>query len=102
MSYLKPIPGICDRCGLRYKLSDLSFEDFMGRSTGLRVCSDCNDPTQPQDDTRGVQTSDKQSVKDSRSDAPTLPEERKLFAWAPVGCSATSTLYMKSGKVTTT
>lgn len=102
MSYLKPIPGICDRCGQRYNLADLNFEYDMGRNTGLRTCKDCNDPTQPQEDTRGLRTDDKQSVKDSRSDAPTLPEERKLWAWNPVGQPADGTLYIYDGKVTVT
>lgn len=96
---LKPIPGICDRCGQRYKLRDLKFEFVMGRNTGLRVCPKCLDPSHPQLDTRNVRTDDKQSVDDSRSEAPELPAERAMFAWNPVGTPSTSTIDIRVGTV---
>ena len=97
---MKPVPGLCDRCGLRYKLSLLKFEYIMGRSTGLRVCPSCYDPSHPQLDTRNVRTDDKQTVLNSRSDKAELAESRKLAAfWPWVGQPATSYSVVNVGKV---
>ena len=97
---MKPVPGICDRCGLRYKLSSLKFEYVMGRSTGRRVCKSCYDPSHPQLDTRNVRTDDKQSVRDSRSDIPELEASRRVFGfWPWVGQPLTSTAKTASGYV---
>lgn len=101
-SGMKPIPGICDRCGLRYPLKRLKYEFVMGRATGLRVCQKCLDPSHPQLDTRNIKTSDRQSVPDSRSDAAELAVSRQMFAWNPVGVPLTSTIEIKSGRVTVT
>lgn len=97
---LKPVPGICDRCGLRFRLNQLKFEFVMGRNTGLRVCPKCLDPSHPQLDTRNVRTDDKQSVPNSRSDAPELAEERKLYGYPIVGSPLTSTCFTATGRVT--
>jgi hypothetical protein len=99
-SGMKPVPGICDRCGLRYPLKKLKYEFLLGRSTGLRVCTKCLDPSHPQLDTRGVRTDDKQSVVDSRTDAAELAASRAMFAWNPVGTPLTSTAEPQIGKVT--
>lgn len=96
----KPIPGLCDRCGLRYPLRDLKFEFLLGRSTGMRVCPKCLDPSHPQLDTRNVRTDDKQSVKDSRSDKSELAASRAMFAFNPVGTPLTSTAETYIGRVT--
>jgi hypothetical protein len=96
---MRPVPGICDRCGLRYKLHDLSEEYVLGRGTGLLVCNKCLDESHPQLDTRHVRTDDKQSVKNSRSDWAELEASRRLYAWNPVGHQTTSTLTIEIGKV---
>jgi hypothetical protein len=93
-------PGICDRCGLRYPLKQLKFEYELGKNTGLRVCRACLDPSHPQLDTRGLQTSDKQSVPNSRSDASELAASRAMFAFNPVGVPLTSTAFTDIGRVT--
>ena len=101
MSYpIKPVPGLCDRCGLRYPLKKLKFEFLLGRSTGLRVCPTCLDPSHPQLDTRGIKTNDKQSVENSRSDAAENLISRQMFAWNPVGTPLTSTAQTGLGRVT--
>lgn len=99
MSFIKPVPGLCDRCGQRYRLSELKSEYVMGRDTGMRVCPKCLDPSQPQLDTRGIRTDDKQSVPDSRSDVSDLPQERAMFSWNPVGVPLTSTAFTAIGRV---
>lgn len=96
---MKPVPGLCDRCAQRFNLKDLKFEFLLGRSTGLRVCKKCLDPSHPQLDTRNLHTNDKQSVKDSRSDKGELAASRRMFAWNPVGTPLTSTLTVSIGRV---
>lgn len=100
MTIIKPVPGLCDRCDQRYPLHKLKFEYLMGRSTGLRVCPKCIDPSHPQLDTRGVRTDDKQSVPNSRSDNKELAAERAMFAFNPVGTPLTSTAFTQIGSVT--
>jgi hypothetical protein len=97
---MKPVPGICDRCGQRYPLSRLSEEYVLGRPTGVMVCRSCYDESHPQLDTRHIKTNDKQYVKDSRSDKAELAESRRLHGWRPVGHPTTSTLITDVGRVT--
>lgn len=99
---MKPVPGICDRCGLRYKLSDLREEDILGRGTGNLVCNSCWDASHPQLDTRHVKTNDRQSVKNPRSDRPELLASRRMMGWNPVGMNTTSTMVMDVGKARVT
>lgn len=96
---MKPIPGICDRCGLRFKLDDLEEEYVLGRRTGNLVCPSCYDESHPQLDTRHVKTNDRQSVPNSRSDKGELANSRRFSAWNPVGFQTTSTLEVKVGSV---
>lgn len=84
------VPGICDRCGQRYRLSLLREEYVVGRPTGNRVCPSCYDDSHPQLDTRHVKTNDKQRVDDPRSDIPELETSRAMYAWNPVGQVATT------------
>lgn len=97
---MKPVPGICDRCGQRYDLRDLKMLYILGRRTGIMVCEECYEESHPQLDTRGVKTNDKQSVKDPRSDSKELIESRRLSSFNPVGCEATSTMTLSMGRVT--
>lgn len=99
---MKPVPGLCDRCGLRYPLKKLKFEFVLGNSTGRRVCPTCLDPSHPQLDTRGVKTNDKQSVNLSRSDKAELEASRAMFAFNPVGTPLTSTARTAVGRVSVT
>jgi hypothetical protein len=94
---MKAVPGICDRCGLRFKLSKLRDEYLLGRPTGMKVCKSCYSESHPQLDTRGVKTSDKQFVKGSRSDKQELANSRALFGWNPVGHPTTGTLIASVG-----
>lgn len=40
--------GLCDRCGLTFKLLALKEERYKRRPTGLLVCDACFDPEHPQ------------------------------------------------------
>lgn len=94
-------PGICDRCGQRYRLSQLKEEFLLGKPTGLRTCPSCYDTSHPQLDTRGVRTDDKQRVDDPRSDGAELEDTRSMWSWGPVG-GETGILFIESGNVTVT
>lgn len=96
----KHVPGICDRCGLRFRLKTLKEEYVLGKGTGNRVCPRCYDKSHPQLDTRYVKTNDKQSVKDSRSDKAELEDSRRLFSWNPVGHETTGVVDVSVGRVT--
>ena len=98
---MKPVPGLCDRCGQRYHLKDLKEEDILGRLTGITVCKQCYDKSHPQLDTRGVRTDDKQSVPNAQSDMGELADSRRLSGFQPfVGGEATGFIGFKMGRVT--
>lgn len=98
---MKPIPGICDRCGQRYPLAELKFEYVLGKRTNLRTCPECYDESHPQLDTRNVRTVDEQSVPQSRPDSPEFVSSRAMFGWNPVGGGNTSTyVSVSAGRVT--
>lgn len=98
---MKAVPGFCDRCEQRFKLSDLIEEDVLGKYTGKRVCRFCYDASHPQLDTRNVKTNDKQSVDDPRPD-PSLDESRALYGWRPVGHQSTGVVFVSVGRVRVT
>lgn len=76
--------GICDRTGLRYKLSDLVWEFHNGQRTGLRIGKDVVDPDHPQNFLGRVRIKDPQSLRDSRPEQ-NIPQSRGFFGWNPVG-----------------
>ena len=61
--------GQCDRCGFTYKLNELKYEVQDERRNGLRVCSDCFDPDQPQLQVGKLNTSDPQALFNPRTDS---------------------------------
>lgn len=97
---MKPVPGLCDRCGQRYDLSKLRFEYILGRNTGLRTCPECYDESHPQLDTRHIRTDDKQRVEHSRSDSAELQASRALYSFDPVGGGLATQADVKLGTVT--
>src|SRR5262245_2815551 len=97
---MKPVPGICDRCGLRFKLSSLKEEYVLGKRKGNLVCRTCYDESHPQLDTRHIRTDDKQSVPNSRSDWGELAASRALYGfWPFVGHPTSSTVTVHVGRV---
>lgn len=96
---MRPTPGICDRCGFRYALSDLREEYVLGRRTGLFTCWRCHDKSHPQLDTRGVKTNDRQRVDNPRSDTAELETGRSVYGFNPVGADMTSVLTVEIGRV---
>jgi len=102
MKFSNRVPGICDRCGLRYKLRTLREEYILGKPTGLFVCQRCWDESHPQLDTRNVKTDDKQFVRNSRPDSAELTDSRRLFGWNPVGGEASGAVDISTGQVSVT
>lgn len=84
--------GVCDRCGLQYKLKELKEETYQGRRTGLYVCPPCWDPEHPQDNLGTFPIWDPQALRNARPDT-TYTESgnnsigsRIIFwGWNPVG-----------------
>lgn len=60
--------GICDRCGLTYKLKNLIFEYENRHKTNLRVCRECKDGDHPQYRLGEIRTDDPQSLRNARPD----------------------------------
>ena len=60
--------AMCDRCGARFKLTELRKEIIKTKTYNLLVCSSCWDPDQPQWQ-RGMYTvDDPQAVRNPRND----------------------------------
>ena len=71
--------GICDRCGSKFKFSDLKLE-----WDGLYVCTanGCWEPRQPQDYVKGVM--DDMSVPVSRPDQPPVYIQDEIVTETPI------------------
>ena len=96
---MRPVPGLCDRCGFRYDLSELRVEYVLGKPTNIKTCPECYDESHPQLDTRHIRTDDSQTVRGSRSDSSETTESRSYFGFNPVrGFGVT----ISNGRVTVT
>jgi hypothetical protein len=73
---VKKTPGICDRCGQRFLLSSLKPLVVKRKSTGLKVCKACWEPSHPQLEVGERKYDDPKAVKDPRSDSGELPAVR--------------------------
>jgi len=58
----------CDRCGQRYKLSQLKMEVIKTKLYQLKVCPECWDPDQPQLQLGMFPVDDPQAVRQPRKD----------------------------------
>jgi hypothetical protein len=58
----------CDRCGQRYKLSELKKEVIKTKLFNIKVCPTCWDPDQPQLSLGLYPVNDPQAVRDPRPD----------------------------------
>jgi hypothetical protein len=76
--------GICDRTGMRYRLSDLVPEYRNGQRTGLRIGKDVVDPDHPQNFIGKVRIKDPQALRDPRPDTGEV-FARGFFSWSPIG-----------------
>lgn len=87
----------CDRCGQRYKLSELKKEVIKTKLFQIKVCPTCWDPDQPQLSLGLYPVSDPQAVREPRPDVsyvtsgvdingyPSGGSRDIQWGWAPVG-----------------
>ena len=87
----------CDRCGMRYKLTQLKKEVIKTKTYNLLVCPQCWDPDQPQLQLGMFPVDDPQAVREPRRDStyvqagvnvagfPTGGSRDIQWGWAPVG-----------------
>lgn len=90
----------CDRCGARYKLTELRKEVIKTKTYNLLVCSSCWDPDQPQLQLGMFPVDDPQGVRNPRPDRSYVTSGlladgqagggSRIFqwGWAPVGGSS--------------
>ena len=87
----------CDRCGQRYKLSELKKEVIKTKLFQIKVCPTCWDPDQPQLSLGLYPVNDPQAVREPRPDVsyvtsgidingfPAGGSRDIQWGWAPVG-----------------
>ena len=89
----------CDRCGFRFKLTELRKEIIKTKTYNLLVCNSCWDPDQPQLQLGMYPVDDPQAVRNPRRDTtyytagtgpdgfPTGGSREFQWGWNPVGGS---------------
>jgi hypothetical protein len=87
----------CDRCGQRYKLSELKKEVIKTKLFQIKVCPTCWDPDQPQLSLGLYPVSDPQAVREPRPDVSYVASGTDIngypaggsrdiqWGWAPIG-----------------
>jgi hypothetical protein len=80
----------CDRCGFRYKLTDLKTLVIKTKNVNIKVCPECWEPDQPQLQLGLYPVNDPQAVRDPRPDISyyEVNGSRVIeWGWNPVGGS---------------
>ena len=96
------LTDFCDRCSFRYPLDELKAETENDKPNGLRVCPECYDAEQPQEDLGDLVVGDPQALEDPRPDV-NREDSIRLFSWNPAGNQdATSIIRVKLGTATAT
>lgn len=75
----------CDRCGFRYKLKELKKLEVNGQTVDIKVCSECWEPENPQDDLGKYPVNDPQAIRDPRPEKNTELSRDIQWGWNPVG-----------------
>ena len=87
----------CDRCGQRYKLTQLKKLTIKTKQVNIKVCPECWDPDQPQLQLGMYPVNDPQAIREPRPDTSyvlsgvgidgySLDGSRQFqWGWAPVG-----------------
>jgi hypothetical protein len=76
--------GICDRCGLSYKLHELKTERVKRMVTNLLVCSDCWDEDHPQNFIGEVHPVDAEALRNPRPDTDPGREITGTVVYPPI------------------
>ena len=75
----------CDRCGQRFKLTQLKTEIIKTKKYNLMVCQACWDPDHPQLQLGMYPVDDPQAVRNPRPDL-SYPQSRDIqWGWNPIG-----------------
>jgi hypothetical protein len=89
--------AMCDRCGARYKLTELRKEIIKTKTYNLLVCSSCWDPDQPQLQLGMYPVDDPQAVRNPRNDTTYVTSGTNIqgypsggsrdiqWGWSPIG-----------------
>ena len=85
----------CDRCGFRYKLTELKVLVIKTKNVNIKVCQTCWEPDQPQLQLGLYPVNDPQAVRDPRPDVSYYEEGNNgaggsrviEWGWNPVGGS---------------
>lgn len=87
----------CDRCGFRYKLTQLKQLVIKTKNVNIKVCPECWEPDQPQLQLGLYPVNDPQAVRDPRPDVSYYTDTGVIggdggsrvvqWGWAPVGGS---------------
>jgi hypothetical protein len=79
----------CDRCGFRFKLTQLKTLVIKTKNVNIKVCQTCWEPDQPQLQLGLYPVNDPQAVRDPRPDtsyyAPITGSRLIQWGWNPVG-----------------
>lgn len=77
--------GICDRCGLTFKLKNLKSLTIKARQVTLKVCNECWEPDHPQNELGMFPVEDPQALEEARPDSGKTASEDIAWGWQPVG-----------------
>jgi len=92
--------AMCDRCGARFKLTELRKEIIKTKTYNLLVCGSCWDPDQPQLQLGMYPVDDPQAVRNPRNDSTYVTAGVNIsgnltggsrdiqWGWSPVGGSS--------------
>jgi hypothetical protein len=83
----KHAKGLCDRCGLTFKLAELRPQVVNRKATNLRVCRACEDEDHPQQFLGEVNMDDPQSLENARPDMGLAAQRSIVYGWNPVMCA---------------
>lgn len=79
----KNAKGVCDICGLTFKLKELKSLVVNRKDTRLKSCDDCWTPDHPQLFTDTINFNDPQALREPRPDS-NLTESRNItWGWRP-------------------
>lgn len=80
----KHAKGICDRCGLTFKLAELKPQVVNRKVTNLRVCYACKDIDHEQLRVGEIKINDPEALENARPDSNLNVQRSIIYGWNPV------------------
>ena len=74
----------CDRCGQKYKYSELRPVTINRKITEIRVCPECWEADQPQYRVGELKIQDPQALRNARPDAAKVASRKTDWGWNPI------------------